>query len=142
MIRKLTIEDYPDVVQLWKKVGLEIRLNGRDHLDQMEKQLKSDNVVLLGKYSSNTLLGVVLISHDGRKGWLNRLAVNPEYQRKGVAKELIFSAEIFLFEEFGIEIYGALVSKENRESVRLFEGVRYEKWEEISYFSKRVRNDS
>ena len=142
MIRKLTLDDYPDVVKLWKRVGLEIRLNGRDHPDQMDKQLKSNNVVLLGKYSSDILLGVVLISHDGRKGWLNRLAVNPEYQRKGVAKELILNAEKLLFEEFEIEIYGALVSKENRESVRLFEGVRYEKWEEISYFSKRVRNDS
>ena len=142
MIRKLTLDNYPDVVKLWKRVGLEIRLNGRDHPDQMDKQLKSNNVVLLGKYSSDILLGVVLISHDGSKGWLNRLAVNPEYQRKGVAKELILNVEKLLFEELEIEIYGALVSKENRESVRLFEGVRYEKWEEISYFSKRVRNDS
>ncbi len=142
MIRKLTIDDYPDVVNLWKSVGLEIRLKGRDHPDQMDKQLKSNNVVLLGKYSNDILIGVVLISHDGRKGWLNRLAVNPEYQRKGVAKELIFNAEILLFEEFGIEIYGALVSKENLKSDHLFVSVCYEKWEEVSYFSKRLRNDS
>jgi len=141
MIRKLTMEDYIDVVKLWRKTGLEIRLKGRDHPHQMKEQLESNNVVLLGKVANNILLGVVLITHDGRKGWMNRLAVNPDYQRKGVAKELIISAETLLFDEFGIEIYGALVSKDNKRSSQLFTCVGYEKWDEISYFSKRVRND-
>jgi len=142
MIRKLTIADYPEVVKLWEKLELEIRLNGRDHPDQMKKQLKSDNVVLLGKFVNDILIGVVLVTHDGRKGWMNRLAVNPKYQRKGVAKELISSAERLLFEEFRIEIFGALVSKENLKSDYFFTSVGYEKWEEISYFSKRRRFDS
>jgi len=142
MIRKLTIANYLEVVKLWEKLGLEIRLNGRDHPDQMKKQLKSDNVVLLGKFVNDILIGVVLVTHDGRKGWMNRLAVNPKYQRKGVAKELISSAERLLFEEFRIEIFGALVSKENLKSDYFFTSVGYEKWEEISYFSKRRRFDS
>jgi ribosomal protein S18 acetylase RimI-like enzyme len=142
MIRKLTIDDYPDAVELWGKVGLEIRLNGRDNPNRVEKQLKSENVILLGKFGGGVLLGVVLVTHDGRKGWLNRLAVNPDYQRKGVAKELIISAEKLLFEEIGIEIYSALVSKENLTSNIFFESVGYEKWDEISYFSKRIRPDS
>ena len=142
MIRKLTIEDYPDVVKLWGKTGLEIRLDGRDNPQQMEKQLKSDNVVLLGKFANGILLGVVLVTHDRRKGWLNRLSVNPEFQREGIAKELINSAETLLFEEFGVEIYCALVLKENLKSDHLFTSVGYEKWEEVYYFSKRVRTDS
>ena len=142
MIRKLTIDDYPDAVKLWRKLGLEIRLNGRDNPDQIEKQLKSENVILLGKFGGGVLLGVVLVTHDGRKGWMNRLAVNPDYQRKGVAKELIISAEKLLFEEIGIEIYSALVSKENLKSDNFFESMGYEKGDEISYFSKRVRHDS
>ena len=142
MIRKLTIEDYPDAVKLWRNIGLEIRLNGRDNPNQIEKQLKSENVILLGKFVGGVLLGVVLITHDGRKGWMNRLAVNPEYQRKGVAKELIISAEKLLFEEIGIEIYSALVSKENLKSDNFFESIGYEKSDEICYFSKRIRPDS
>ena len=142
MIKRLTIEDYPEVIKLWEKAGLEIRLKGREHPDQMKKQLKSDNVILLGKFSADIMLGVVLVTHDGRKGWMNRLAVNPKYKRKGVAKELISSAERLLFEEFRIEIFGALVSKENLKSDYFFASVGYEKWEEISYFSKRRRFDS
>ncbi len=142
MIRKLTIDDYPDAVKLWRKIGLEIRLNGRDNPYQIEKQLKSENVILIGKFGGGVLLGVVLVTHDGRKGWLNRLAVNPDYKRKGVAKELIISAEKLLFEEIGIEIYSALVSKENLKSDNFFEIMGYEKSDEIYYFSKRVRPDS
>ncbi len=143
MIRRLTIEDYTDVVELWKTAGLETRLNGRDSPNQIEKQLKSDNVIILGKFDSDdVLLGVVLVTHDGRKGWINRLAVNPEYQRERVAKELIISAETLLFEEKGIEIYCALISKENLKSENFFTSIGYEKWEEIYYFSKRVRPDS
>jgi RimJ/RimL family protein N-acetyltransferase len=142
MIRKLTIADYPDVVKLWRKAGLEIRLNGRDNPNQIEKQLKSENVILLGKFGDGVMLGVVLVTHDGRKGWINRLAVNPDYQRKGIAKELIISSEKLLFEEIGLEVYSALISKENSKSNNLFESVGYEKWDEIYYFSKRVRPDS
>ena len=142
MIKKLTIEKYPDVVKLWKDSGLDVRLNGRDSEESIEKQLKSDNVILLGKFNDSVLQGVVLITHDGRKGWINRLAVDPEDQRKGIAKELIYSAEKLLLEEFGIEVYCALVSKENLRSDNLFGCVGYEKWDEIYYFSKRIRPDS
>jgi len=142
MIRKLTINDYPNVVELWRNTGLEIRLNGRDNPNQIEKQLKSENVILLGKFGGGVLLGVVLVTHDGRKGWMNRLAVNPDYQRKGVAKELIISTEKLLFEEIGIEIYSAIISKENLKSDNFFESIGYEKWDKIYYFSKRVRPDS
>jgi ribosomal protein S18 acetylase RimI-like enzyme len=142
MIRKLTIKDYSDVVKLWEKAGLEIRLNGRDHPDKMKKQLTSGNTVLLGKFQNVNLLGVVLVTHDGRKGWMNRLAVNPEFLRKGVAKELITRAETVLYEEFGIEVYSVLVLKENKRSDQFFTSMGYDKWEEVVYFSKRIDIDS
>ena len=142
MIRRLDIESYPEVIELWKKSGLEVRLNGRDSPENIKKQITSGNVILLGKFKNLNLLGVVLITHDERKGWINRLAVDPENQNKGIAKELISSAEKILFEEKGIEVYCALVSKGNLISEDLFEGIGYEKWEEIYYFSKRIRPDS
>ncbi|MBU4189834.1 MAG: GNAT family N-acetyltransferase [Candidatus Thermoplasmatota archaeon] len=39
------------------------------------------------------LIGVVVGSDDGRKGWINRLAVDLKHRKKGVARVLINAVE-------------------------------------------------
>ena len=142
MIRKLSIIDYDDVVKLWKSAGLLIRERGRDHRKNIQAQLKSENVAILGKRMNGQLIGVVLVSHDHRKGWINRLAVHPLNRRKGIANELLNAAEKYLKRERGIEIFGALIFSDNSASIQLFETNNYERWEEVQYFTKRMRTDS
>ena len=129
------------MIKLWQKAGIEIKIKGRDHPNQLEKQLDSDNVVLFGKFKEEKLIGIILVSHDGRKGWLNRLAVHPSYRRQGIAKELISTAEEYLMDEYGIEIYSALIFKDNIASTTTFRSLGYEKWDEVSYYSKRTNLD-
>ncbi len=142
VIQKLSLAHYSDVLELWEKVGLNPRVDGRDHPDLMKDQLKTGNVILLGKYENNRLIGVVLVSHDERKGWINRLAVNPADQNQGIGKELLLAAEEYLLTEKRIEVFGALIFKDNITSKHCFESNGYENWEEVCYFSKRLRPES
>ncbi|MHA1942095.1 MAG: GNAT family N-acetyltransferase [Candidatus Hodarchaeales archaeon] len=141
MIKRLTITDYEEIVNLWQVAGLAIREKGRDHPDKLQEQLQSDKVVILGKIIDERIVGIVLISHDNRKGWINRLAVHPMNRQKGIGRELLSTAEDLLKKK-GIEIFGALILSDNLESIRLFENSDYIKLEHVNYFSKRMREDS
>lgn len=104
--------------------------------------MKSGNVVLLGKLLSDKLVGVVLVTHDNRKGWINRLAVHPDNQKQGIGRELLIAAEEYLQKERGIEVYSALIFQNSLASKQCFLGAGYTEWEEICYFSKRLSNNS
>jgi ribosomal protein S18 acetylase RimI-like enzyme len=90
----------------------------------------------LGLEAGNQLIGVIIATHDGRKGWINRLAIDPEYRRKGYAKRLIEAAEDSLKAQ-GISVIAALIKSDNRASKDLFCQAGYQYHHDVHYFSKR-----
>ncbi|UCE13358.1 MAG: GNAT family N-acetyltransferase [Candidatus Heimdallarchaeota archaeon] len=142
MIQELKIIEYPKVLALWKSADLEWRDEGRDHPDRIEVQLEKGNIFFLGEVWKDELLGVVLVTHDGRKGWINRLAVHPKHRHKGIAQKLLTAAEEKLFQTEGIEVVSALIFEDNKPSLALFEKAGYESWSGIRYYSKRKRPDA
>jgi ribosomal protein S18 acetylase RimI-like enzyme len=90
----------------------------------------------LGLEVEGSLAGAVLVSHDSRKGWINRLVIDPEHRRRGLARGLLAAAEERLRAE-GIRIIGALVEEHNRASLDLFQREGYRLSRDILYLSKR-----
>lgn len=62
---------------------------------------------------------------DGRRGWINHLAVKPEHQRKGIGKLLIAELEIRLKKK-GAKKVNAQIYKSNTKSIEFFKAVGYE----------------
>jgi GNAT superfamily N-acetyltransferase len=87
------------------------------------------------------LIGVVLVTQDGRKGWINRLAVHSDWRRQGVATQLITAAEDVLHHQ-GIDVIAALIEPGNIPSLECFLGSGYEEYIGLHYVSKRSRADS
>ncbi|MVT13698.1 MAG: GNAT family N-acetyltransferase [Euryarchaeota archaeon] len=132
----LSYEDYDDVVALWVRAGLKFKPKGRDSKDFILKQMEKNPQMFLGAYDNGKLVGVVLLTDDGRKGWINRLAVDPDYRRKGIAKSLIDKSEE-IFRERGIHLFAALIEDWNIPSQELFHSKGYNKHNDIFYFTKR-----
>jgi len=107
----------------------------------MTAQMKANPDFFLGAYDDVRLVGVVFISCDGRKGWINRLAVDPKYRRRGIAKALVARAEKIL-REHGVEVFCALIKCSNIASRNLFQKCGYTEHNDISYFSKRMRDEA
>jgi N-acetylglutamate synthase len=128
------------LVDLWKQAGLEYRPNGRDSKLSIVIQMSMDPELFLGAFEDGRLIGSVIATFDGRRGWINRLAIVPEERRKGVAKALIARAEKLLRQR-GAMIIGAHVERENAASLRLFENSGYSSRGDIVYMSKRDRPD-
>ena len=134
--RKLTSADYNQIVDLWQRAGLPYKPQGRDGREVVEAQIAANPDLCIGVFEENRLAGVVLATMDGRKGWVNRLAVDPDCRRRGVAKKLIHEAETAL-RKHGIRIFCALIESGNTTSMRLFKASGYCKHRDIAYFSKR-----
>ncbi|MDO9578872.1 MAG: GNAT family N-acetyltransferase [Candidatus Cloacimonadales bacterium] len=134
--RQMQPEDYDDLVKLWIDAGLPYRSNGRDKRGKMLRELKNSNEALFLAFRKERLLGAILASHDGRKGWINRLAVHPDFRKQGLAKILIEKAENFLYEQ-GIEIIACLIEDWNSQSMQLFTKVGYKRFDDIIYFTKK-----
>ncbi len=140
-VQLLSSDDYDDICALWAAAGLPIRPVGRDSKQAFQAQLTSGNQVAFGIYNSeHQLIGIVLATHDSRKGWINRLAIHPDYQRQGFAAKLIKACEAH-FKQLGILITAALVETENAASLALFEREGYYLHREVFYLSKREKHD-
>ena len=138
-LRHLTVDDYDAIIRLWKEAGLEsVRLQGRDSHDAFAAQLAAGQRVI-GLEDAGQLIGAVLVTHDTRKGWINRLAVHPHHRRKGYATELIAAEEREL-RDMGFQIFAVLIEADNNASQELFAREGY-KAHDIVYMSKRNSND-
>lgn len=135
-IRELQVGEYPAVMRLWQEAGLPFRPKGRDHPDRVAAELQGGRAVFLVAEAEGQLVGAVLGTHDGRKGWINRLAVSPAYQRRGIARALVSELES-RFAALGLEIAAALVESHNAASLAFFRAIGYEHGSDIEYFSKR-----
>ncbi len=135
-VRELDERDLPAVHALWAEAGLPFHPEGRDALPRMAEELRGGSAVLLGAFfHETTLAGVVLLTDDGRKGWINRLAVKPSFRRRGVGKLLIAQAEA-LFRGRGRGIVACLIEDWNEASLALFQGEGYELRKDIFYLRK------
>jgi len=136
IIREFSIKDYDALITLWNDAQLPFKPKGRDKRDKIEYELKQGRDIFLIAEINGKIVGSVFGTHDGRKGWINRLAVAPEFQRQDIAKKLIAEVED-RFSELGIDIIACLVEDWNTKSLQVFEKLGYEKHSDIVYFSKR-----
>jgi len=142
-IRRLGPDDYDELLALWQRAGLHsLRPQGRDSRASLTRQLASTVQTILGLEVDRQLVGAVVVTHDSRKGWINRLAVDPGHRRRGHAARLIAAAEETLREQH-IHVIAALVESDNPTSLALFRKVGYvESDPGIHYLTKRDSSDA
>jgi len=141
-VKRLTIKDYDAMVKVWKSASLPYKPKGRDSPEAVANLMRKFPGLFLGAFAEDKLIGVVIGSYETRmKGWINRLAVNPQYQRQGIAQQLVTKMEEEL-KEHGAKIFCALIETPNVESVAVFRKLGYAFHNNISYAAKRESQDA
>ncbi len=139
--RKLTINDYDQMIGLWKKACLPYKPKGRDSREAIKRQIEADPELFLGAFHGEKLIGTVIGSYDFRmKGWINRLAVDPEYRGKGIAQRLVTEMEQILKGK-GVVVIAALIELPNPTSINLFKKLGYTVHDNIVYVTKRESDE-
>lgn len=139
-IRELRPEDYDLLVNLWIGAGLPYRPQGRDGRERVVKEISSPSCIFLVAELKGELVGSLLGTSDGRKGWINRLAVRPDLRRKGVGGALMQEIEK-RFEGSGLLVFACLIEEENTASQEFFDEMGYELDPGVLYYSKRKGKD-
>lgn len=92
MIRVMTVDDYSEVYNLWKKIhGFGIRSvdDSREGITRFLKRNPSTSVVAV---EEEKVVGNILCGHDGRRGCLYHVCVDDKYRRRGIGKAMVVAA--------------------------------------------------
>ena len=122
-IREFRITEYKAIYNLWKDAGLIFRPG--DDLEGIRTKLQRDPDLFLVAEEYGRVVGCVLGAWDGRRGWINHLAVTPSHQRKGVGLSLIREVEQRLIQKGATKV-NAQIYKWNTKSFEFFEAAGYE----------------
>ncbi len=128
--------DYKILTNIWEKAGLPYKDKGRDSRERIEKEIKLDCNQFLFAVHDGEYIGAILVTHDGRKGWINRVAVLPEYRHHGIARKLVEAGENWLDGQ-GIGIYACMIEDYNNDSFEAFKKMGYIPFEGMRYLTKR-----
>jgi ribosomal protein S18 acetylase RimI-like enzyme len=93
-VRPFVEADEAQVVDLWERCGLVRAWN--DPRKDIARKLRVQRelfLVGLGGDGGARIVGTVMAGYDGHRGWINYLAVDPEYRRQGFARALMGTAE-------------------------------------------------
>ena len=96
LIRPFQTEDEDALVALWKMCELTVPWNN-PHKDIARKLQVQPELFLVGILDSS-LIATVMGGYEGHRGWINYLAVHPDFQEKGYGQEIMNSVETGLRE--------------------------------------------
>ena len=101
-------------------------------------KLERDRDLFLVAEDDGQIVGVVMGAWDGRRGWINHLAVAPKWRRRGVGRRLIEEVEKRLVEK-GAKKVNAQVYRWNSKSFDFFKAVGYEVHSDLVMIGKHLK---
>jgi ribosomal protein S18 acetylase RimI-like enzyme len=94
-IRAFRDADEPSVIALWHLCGLTRPWNDPAK-DIARKRTVQPDLFLVGQVDADDgprLVASAMFGYDGHRGWVNYLAVAPDWQRRGLARRLMAEGE-------------------------------------------------
>lgn len=137
IIRPYLESDIDDVIALWELCGLTRPWNNPE-IDIFRKLAQRDQLFLLA-VKDNQLIATVMGGYDGHRGWVNYLAVHPNFQRNGVATAIVQQLEKRLI-ALGCPKLQLLIRKDNIDVQSFYEQLGYDEIEVIC-LGKRLIQD-
>jgi len=118
-LRAITQADLPAMLDLWRAAALQ--LSPTDSETGLRRHLAiSGTLAWVLCAADGRMLGTVLGSDDGRRGWVNHLAVHPDAQGHGYGARLI-EAVVERLRRQGCEKVNLLVRHHNQQVVPFYE---------------------
>ena len=135
-IREFQLGDYEEVVELWKESGTILRPG--DDLEGIKLKLQRDPELFIVAENDRQILGVVLGAWDGRRGWINHLAVRSGQRRSGIGKALVRELERRLAKKGALKV-NAQIYKTNEQSLAFFKALDYEVHSDLIMIGRNLK---
>jgi ribosomal protein S18 acetylase RimI-like enzyme len=122
--------DVADVAALWQTCGLTRPWN--DPTADIALARRGSNAAVLIGRDGGSLAATVLVGHDGHRGWVYYLAVDPDHRQKGYGRVMMDAAERWL-RECGIEKLQLMVRPDNKSVKSFYQSLGYSEQERVIY---------
>jgi ribosomal protein S18 acetylase RimI-like enzyme len=122
--------DIASVITLWQRCGLTRPWN--DPAADIALARKGPNAAVLAGRDGNAIVATVLVGHDGHRGWVYYVAVDPDHRHKGYGNIVMAAAEDWLRER-GIEKLQLMVRSDNSQVQTFYRSLGYLEQERIIY---------
>jgi ribosomal protein S18 acetylase RimI-like enzyme len=95
IVRPAALGDREAIVDLWRSAGMLSELN--DPREDLQFALQGTaSTVLVAVDNGGSITGSIMVGHDGHRGNLYYVAVDPRHQRCGIGTLLVRAAERWL----------------------------------------------
>lgn len=133
MIRAMVIEDYDKVYALWKTIkGFAIR-SIDDSREGVARFLRRNPGISVVAVEDDKIVGAILCGHDGRRGCMYHVCVNPDYRLQGIGKEMVVHCMNALLEE-GVNKVSLIAFTANDIGNAFWKQIGWTKREDLNYY--------
>lgn len=137
-VRLFTENDYNEVIKLWKRTGLILSLS--DEKEELLKLAKHNPESFFLLTDGNKIVGAVAATWDGRRGYINRLAIDPSLQNQGLGKMLMQKAMEFYGNKGAVKVH-LMVEKSNIKVVDYYKKQNWEIRDDLVLMTKTLRKE-
>jgi ribosomal protein S18 acetylase RimI-like enzyme len=122
--------DESGIVALWERCELTRPWND-PKADLARARKGPASTVLVGR-DDKSILAAVMVGHDGHRGWLYYVAVDPDHRKNGHGRAIVTAAEDWLRAR-GIEKLQMMVRPDNSHARAFYETLDFDEQIRITY---------
>lgn len=129
-IASIDDSDVTAVIALWQACDLTRPWN--DPAADIALARRSENSTILVGREGAIIVATAMVGHDGHRGWVYYLAVDPDQRRKGYGLAMMGAAETWLRKR-GIEKLQLMVRPDNLQVETFYQSLGYREQERVIY---------
>lgn len=129
-ISSIVDDDVPAVIAMWERCELTRPWN--DPAGDIALSRRGDNATILVGRHNDTIVASVMVGHDGHRGWVYYVAVDPDHRGREYGRTIMAAAEDWLRQR-GIVKLMLLVRSDNAKVQAFYETLDYVEQDRILY---------
>lgn len=129
--------DYDEVYSLWISAGL--KLSFSDKKDELLKFAKFNKDSFFLLIHDGKIIGAVLAAYDGRRGYINHLAVDPIFQGHGLGK-LLMDKTMEYYNSLNCVKVHLMIEKDNSQIIEFYNRRDWHIRDDLILMTKTLRD--
>jgi len=129
-IAEITDDDIPAVIRLWEHCDLTRPWN--DPAGDIAQARRGDNATILIGRADGAIAASVMVGHDGHRGWVYYVAVDPKHRGRDHGRTIMAAAEDWLRQR-GVVKLMLLVRSDNTKVKAFYEALDYAEQDRVIY---------
>ncbi len=136
-IRSYQPADQDQVIALWE--ACELLRPWNDPVKDIQRKLARDGELFFVGVQNHVVIASVMVGYEGHRGWVNYLAVSPEFQRCGYGRQIMQHAESAL-ESLGCPKVNLQIRESNNQAINFYQALGYLD-DKVIGLGKRLQDD-